>query len=204
MDDLCAELADGASRVNVLPDKVRRVEIEAQVRARDGLEHRRPQGRRRGEVGAARPFIQCEQHGAVFDAERDAFPLRVLDDVRPDRQEQGPVASNGFGGIAAHESVDDADTDTRSRADDLFQVLDHAAAMVRIGMERIGIIAEPGDRHAGPIYQLQHARRLIVIDLGYVQMTDPGVAPIGFARRPAHQLNAGEPFVGGEGHDFFE
>ena len=38
----------------------------------------------------------------------------------------------------------------------------------------------------------------------HVEMGDAGVAAVGGARRPAHQFDAGEALVGGEGEHFFQ
>src|SRR5262249_19401093 len=45
---------------------------------------------------------------------------------------------------------------------------------------------------------------LLVVEIGDVDMADAGVAPFGFPWWPTHQLDAREPFVGGEFQHFFQ
>ena len=67
-----AELVDRPLVVDHQPDEVRRVEVEAEVVARDGREHLAPDRRRPGEVVAARPLVVGEDHRAVLDRDLHA------------------------------------------------------------------------------------------------------------------------------------
>src|SRR5262249_18836978 len=118
--------------------------------------------------------------------------------------EERPVVLDRLVPITADERVDDLDAETRRRLDHLLEMLDDAFAMRRIGMQRIGIVAEPGDLHAGLADEPAHARDDVVIDVGDVDVRDARVAPISAARRPAHHLNAAETLAGGEGEDLVE
>ena len=106
--------------------------------------------------------------------------------------------------IAANERVDDVDAEARRRLDHLLQMSDDAVAVAGIGMQRIGIIAESGNLHAGLVHEAAHLGDQSSLTLRDIEMGDAGIAPIGAAGRPAHQLDASEALVGGKGKDFFE
>src|SRR6266545_1326323 len=63
------KLANHSHRVHALPYQVRRIVVEAEIRARDLFEHAAPDLRADGEVLAAGPFIIAEQHWTVFNAD---------------------------------------------------------------------------------------------------------------------------------------
>ena len=52
--------------------------------------------------------------------------------------------------------------------------------------------------------QVADAAGLVVGEVGDVEVGDAGVAAVGPAGRPAHQLDAGEALVGGEGEDLLQ
>ena len=93
---------------------------------------------------------------------------------------------------------------TRGSADDFFQVVDHPATVLGIGMKGIGIVAEPGDGDARLVHEGPHARHGLLIDVCHVEVRDARVASICLGRRPAHHLDASEALLGGEGQDFFQ
>jgi hypothetical protein len=68
-----ASVVDGAFVIDQLPDEVRGVEVQAEVVARDRLEHVVPDRRGRGEVRPAGPLVPAEDHRAVLD--RDAHAV---------------------------------------------------------------------------------------------------------------------------------
>src|SRR5439155_23713363 len=81
MEDARSELAHRSRVVDELPDKMRRVEVQAEVLIRNELEHLPPDGRRVCQVAAARPLVRGEDHRAVLD--RDLlFVLGVELDAR--------------------------------------------------------------------------------------------------------------------------
>src|ERR1017187_2574772 len=71
-------------------------------------------------------------------------------------------------------------------------------------MQRIGIVAESGNLHAGLLHEASDSGDQLISDIGDIQMGDAGITPIGAARRPAHQLNASESLLGREGEDFLK
>src|SRR5687768_4636068 len=81
VDETRAEVANAAGDIDVLPDKMRGIEIQAE--RGDSFEHRRPQVRRGGEVGAAWPFVEAEKHRAIFDAEAHTGVLSAASDIGP-------------------------------------------------------------------------------------------------------------------------
>src|SRR5208282_355481 len=78
------------------------------------------------------------------------------------------------------------------------------AAVFDIGVERVGIVAQSGDRYAVLADQVSDAPRLFVARLGDVDVGNTGVAALGGAGRPAHELDASEALVAGEGEYIFE
>src|SRR5438874_1181345 len=64
VEDAVAEVIRDPHIVNHLPDQVRWVEIEAEVRVRDDLPHLPPDGRRGRQVVTTRPFVVGEDHWA--------------------------------------------------------------------------------------------------------------------------------------------
>ena len=54
------------------------------------------------------------------------------------------------------------------------------------------------------MYEAAHFGDQLVRDIGDIEMRHAGVATIRAAGGPAHQFDAGEPFVAGEGEDLVE
>src|SRR5262245_15875663 len=67
MNDALAELANAGHAIDVLPDEVRRIEIEPPARTRNLLEHRPPYRRRGCQIRPAGPFVVREQHWTILD-----------------------------------------------------------------------------------------------------------------------------------------
>ncbi len=90
------------------------------------------------------------------------------------------------------------------RGHHLLQVFRHDAAVLRVGVERVRIIAQAGDGHAVPLRQVAHPAGVVVAEVRHVQVRHAGVAAVGPARRPAHQLHAGEALVAREAENLFQ
>ena len=67
--------------------------------------------------------------------------------------------------------------------------------MIGIGIERIGIVSQSGYLDAVTIHQILHLAAAFLGEIRHVEVTDAGISPIGAAGRPAHQFDAGEPFL---------
>ena len=87
VEDAGGVVVDDALVVDLEPDEMRRIEVEAEALGRDRLEHLVPHGGRVGDVLAARPFVPAEDHRAVLDRDLHAALLGVADERRPDRTE---------------------------------------------------------------------------------------------------------------------
>ncbi len=83
-------------------------------------------------------------------------------------------------------------------------MIDDEAALVGVGVERVGIIAQSGDGQRELGQQAANPARFLVGEMADIDVGDAGIAAVGLAGRPAHQLHAGEPFSGREGQDFFQ
>jgi hypothetical protein len=95
-------------------------------------------------------------------------------------------------------------TSPRRGVHDPLQVFRHDAAMFRVGIERVRVIAQAGDGHAVLAQQFAHAAGVVVAEARHVEMGDAGVAAVGAAGRPAHQFHAGEALVMREGQHLFQ
>src|SRR5687767_1533738 len=145
VQDMGPELADEAGLVDHQPDQMRRVVVEPDIAA-PRLDDAAPDIGRMGDVVAARPFVVAEDHRAILEGQLDAVVAGVGDDVRPDLQRLRPIVIDVLGCIATAERVHHRQPHPPGGDDDLLQMVDDALAMAEIGMERIRIIAEPGDR----------------------------------------------------------
>ena len=104
---------------------------------------------RRGDVVAARPLVVAEQHRAVLERDLPPVVLREADDVRPDAERLLPVLVLVLRPVAAHERVHERDVHLLGGVDHLLEVADDLRAVLRVGVERVGVEAEAGDRR-GP------------------------------------------------------
>ena len=86
-----AEFPQWLEVVHLLPDAVRRIEVQAEVQAGNVGEHPPPDRRADGEVLAAGPFIPGEKHRAILNANPHPGPLGSLDQRPPGGQKPGPV-----------------------------------------------------------------------------------------------------------------
>ena len=192
VEELVAKLVERPERIHALKHEMRGVVVEAERRRVDVGERPPPDGRRGHQVLAPRPFIAGEQHRAVLDPDPHA-PLRGVPHERPPGlEEPRPVVVDGSCPVAAHERVDGADAEQRRGLDHPPQLGDGHAGHGRVWIERIGVVAEPADRHAVPVAGGPHRRGLGGREVGHVDVGDAGVLPLRGPDRPAHQLDAGE------------
>src|SRR5262245_52699398 len=124
--------------------------------------------------------------------------------VGPDGTEERPVVLNTLVRIAADECVDHPQLQFGSGVDYSLEMGGDGTAMFGVGVKRIGIITEAGQRDAAFAGQVADSAGIIVGEVGNVHVADPRIAPIGTARRPAHRFDAGETFVSGKGQDIFQ
>src|SRR5256885_1711150 len=83
------EIAQRLDVVHLLPNEMRRIVVQAEIRAWNFIEHTPPESGARPEIFAARPFIAREQHGAILDGDADAVVFSEFDQVRPYGTEAG-------------------------------------------------------------------------------------------------------------------
>ena len=85
------EITQRTDLVHVLPNHVRGVVVESEVRVGDFLEHAAPDGWSRGQVLPSRPFVGAEGHGAVLNGDAHALIFGELDKRLPHLQKARPV-----------------------------------------------------------------------------------------------------------------
>src|SRR5262249_52364440 len=85
-----------------------------------------------------------------------------------------------------------------------FQMIDDGLTMIRVAVERVGIIAKAGNRHAVLPDQVPQLLGRVVGEIRHIQVAHACVSPARLARRPAHQLDAAEPFLGGKRQHFIQ
>ena len=90
------------------------------------------------------------------------------------------------------------------RADDRLQVIDVDLRLGRVGSERVRVVAEAADLDAVLVEEAAHPVGAALVERRDVDVRDAGVAALGLALRPAHQLDAGEALGGGEGEHLLE
>ena len=138
-----------ARDVDHLQDQVRRVEVEPD-RAAPLLEDPPPDPRRRREVVAARPLVAAEQHRAVLDGDlAGRGPGRSATMSGQTRRASSQLASWSFEPSAPMNVLTSGDAHRLGGGDDVLEVADDLAAMRRVGVERVRVVAEAGDRR-GP------------------------------------------------------
>ena len=198
------ELADEPRDVDHLQDQVRRVEVEPD-RAAPLLEDATPDARRRREVVPARPLVVAEEHRAVLDRDLPAVVLRERHDVRPDLERLLPVRVLGLCSVGAHERVDEGDVHLLGGRDHVLEVTDDGLTMRRVRMERVRVVAQPGDRQALAHDLVDDLGRLRCGEVRDIDVGRAGVAAGRPARaRPAGDLDAFESVGGGPVHDLAE
>src|SRR5205807_2914813 len=184
VEDSFTEVPRATDIIYLLPDQVRRVEIEPQARTRDLPKNRLPDGGRDRQVFAAGPFILAEEHGAILDAEVDAFRLSMGDDLRPNALEERPVRIDRPSGVAANKGIDQANVKPRRGADDFPQMIDDETALLGIGVERVRIVTQRGDGDSILPDQVANLLNPIVIETRHIDVAYAGIAPVGVPRWP--------------------
>ena len=109
MKDAAGEVAQRSDLVHVLPNHVRGVVVESEVRVGDFLEHAAPNRRGRGQVLATGPFVGGEGHGAVLNGDAHALILGELDKRSPNFQKARPVRLDRPRPVAPDERIDKSD-----------------------------------------------------------------------------------------------
>ena len=189
VQDPVAEVVDRALVVDHLPHEVRRIEVEPEARVGDDVEHLAPDRRCTREVVAERPLVAREQHRAVLDRDLDALGARAVDHRGPDLGERPQVLGQRALGIGAHERADDLDAEQRGGVDDAAEMRVDLGAVLRIGVQVVGVVGERGDLEAAGSEQLVDRRRPGGVEVLDVDVRDAGVAPLlAAADRPAGDL----------------
>jgi len=106
--------------------------------------------------------------------------------------------------VAPDERRDRGDAEQRRRVDHRAQVVAVDAALVRVGRERVGVVAQRRDGDAGALDEGAHPRGRVLVEPGDVDMGDAGVPPLGPSLGPAHHLHAVEAVVGRGLENLFE
>ena len=91
-------VGEGSQRtqvVHLLPDHMRRIEIQPEPVAGNVLEHAAPDGRTVRKILAPRPFVLREKHGAVLDCNAHVVLLCKGHKRLPHSQKPGPLLLNG-------------------------------------------------------------------------------------------------------------
>src|SRR6478735_588016 len=195
-------VADDALVVDPEPNEMGRVEVEAEAGRRDDREHLVPDGRCRGQVGAAGPLVPAEDHRAVLDRDAHAFPFGVRDEPRPHLPELAEVVRDVLRRVAPDERADRGHAEPRRCVHHLPQVGIRVAPFARVGMEVVRVVGERGDLEPVPVEDVAH---LAHVEPGDVDVRDPGVAAALASRRgPARDLEHLEPVGGRPRRDALE
>ena len=83
-------------------------------------------------------------------------------------------------------------------------MIDDETSVIRIGIQRVRIIAEPRDRNFVDAHQIAKIVGFFLREIRNVDVANARISAIRSAWRPAHQFDASEPFLGGESQDFFQ
>ena len=174
-----------------------RIEIDA-YRAAPLLDDPAPLDGRVGKVVPARPFVVAEDHRTVLDGQLHPVVLGELDDARPDLQGILPVLVGVLRGVGADERVHQRDVHLTSRHDHLLQVADDSLAMRWVGVERVRVVPETGDREAFAVDLVGDLASLPVGDVDDVDVARARIATIcAGALRPTGNLEDLETGGGG-------
>ena len=204
VEDALCKLIDRLHVVDLLPQEMGWVQVEAEALRRNLGEHPSPDGRRDRKILAPRPLIAGEKHGAVLYGNPHLLRFREAHELRPHRSELPEVLFKRPCGIPANERIHDIHAKTGGRRDHFLQVF----AIVRRGLfvriQRVGIVAQPRNRDLFLREVRPHAGRLRCPQGVNVHVRHPRIPPLRLSVRPAHQLHAGETFIRREGDDFLE
>ena len=181
---------------------MRRIEIEAEARRRDRLEHLVPDRRRPGQVRAAWPFVIGEDHRAVLDRDLHASFLSVGNKSGPDFPKAAHVVGRRPRRIVADERPDNVDAELLRCVDDLPEVGVHLITVRGIGMEVVGVVRECRDLER--VLREQPADRLGVervdIDMGHARVPSALASCCG----PTRDLERVESLRGSPGGNLLE
>jgi len=130
--------------------------------------------------------------------------LGKTDQRRPDFQEPRPVLGHALSRIAAHERIDHSHAQQFGGHDDSLEVLDIDLGLGLIGRQRIGVVSQSGDGHAGQSHELTNFAGLFRAEVAGVHVRHARVTPLGLAPRPAHQLDARKALGRCEPHDLVQ
>jgi hypothetical protein len=115
------------------------------------------------------------------------------DHRREDLLRPFPVLVDVEAAVAAEEGIHDLHPHGPGTGDDLPEVADHLVAVGRVGMERVGVVAEAGYRDATLREAADDLLALPFRQAVHVDVGRPGIAPLFTARRgPAGDLEGGE------------
>ena len=92
--------------------------------------------------------------------------LGVADQVGPDAPGTSASCRRSTAPVAADEGVDHADAEPGRGRDHLPQMVDDLAAVLRVRVERVGIVAEAGDGDAVDADEVADAVGLVVVEAG--------------------------------------
>src|SRR6188508_712237 len=188
VEDVLPEFLQEALDVDHLEDQVRRVEIEPD-RVAPSFEDPAPLPWRRRDVVAARPLVVREEHRAVLERDLHALVVGEFHDVGPDAQRLFPVVVEVLGSVTTHERVDERDAHLPRRDHHRLEVVRDLLAMLGVGMERVRVVAEAGDRQPLGRELVDDLRGLVVGQVLDVDVARASVAPRRSGRlRPAGDL----------------
>src|SRR5438034_9144660 len=155
VEDAGAEVVHNAHVVDHLPDEVRWIEIEAEVRVRDNLPHPPPDGGGRCQVVSTRPLVVGEDHRAVLDGDLYAMIGGKLHERRPDLFKLTAVLLNRLVPVTPDEGPNDGHVQHLGGDDDFLQVISHHRPVVRIGVKGIGVVSERRDFQSVLVHQAE-------------------------------------------------
>ena len=184
------ERAQGAQIIHLLPDHMRRIEIQAEAVTGNIFEHTPPDRRTVRQILARGPLVLREKHGAVLNGDAYAMLLRKRDKRFPHGQESRPLLRHRTRRVPPCERIHEVYPKERGGAHDLPEMLDIYGRFVRVGCKRVGIIPESADFHARVF---DNRARLPGVRLGKVRRVNVGHARIAAFRLspwPAKQLHA--------------
>ena len=192
VENLVFELVKRLHIVDLLPDEVGGIVVDAQIRGGQNLENAAPDRRRGHQVLSARPLILAEEHGAVFDGDFDAQFLGQRDDRRPDFLDELQILLDGFRLIAADKRRNHVYAELVAGADHVFQVRDDGSALFQITVQRVGVVGEGRDFHLARLAVIEDVSGLFVAQVIRVDMAHARIAALRFALRPAGDFHAGK------------
>ena len=142
MKDAVAELVQRLDAIDLLPDQVRGIVVQAETGAGNVVKHPPPDSGAVGQILPARPFVPREQHRAVLDGDANGVRFGQLDQRPPDFQKPGPIVVDGSRPVAADERVHDADAQQPRGGDHLLEVLQAHPGFGLVGGQQVRIIAQ--------------------------------------------------------------